>query len=55
VSASDCWAVGTSGTYTQVIAQNAGSGWSVVSSPSSYGSGLGGVSCTSSSDCWAVG
>jgi hypothetical protein len=60
-SASDCWAVGNSGggsnSRTLVEHWN-GSGWTIMPSPNGnpadYNS-LTGVSCASTSDCWAVG
>ena len=66
VSAGDCWAVGSAGNVasdsvagsTTLIEHNTGSGWSIVSSSTSSGvtdSELSGVTCVSSSDCWAVG
>ncbi|MGP8160146.1 MAG: hypothetical protein ACLQGJ_02825 [Candidatus Dormibacteria bacterium] len=60
VSADDCWAVGYStdadlDNYT-LIEQDAGSGWTIVSSPTPSGGGqLNGVSCAGAGDCWAVG
>jgi hypothetical protein len=61
-SASSCWAVGISnsagGTEQALIEQYAGSGWSIVSSPSPPGSldsQLASVACVSATDCWAVG
>jgi hypothetical protein len=63
VDADDCWAVGDSPSASAInglplIEHNAGSGWSIVSSPdppdSTYGE-LSGVTCTSADDCWAVG
>jgi RNA polymerase sigma factor (sigma-70 family) len=53
VSASDCWAVGSS---TPILHWN-GSSWTDVSPPQAangYGQ-LYGVACVSASDCWAVG
>jgi hypothetical protein len=61
-SASDCWAVGNSvdaqkNPLNGVILQWNGSQWSQVTAPSSGQSydQLDSVTCTSSSDCWAVG
>lgn len=63
-SASDCWAVGYSyaakigSTYQTLIERWDGTSWSIVSSPNSTpgeNSYLLSVSCTSASDCWAVG
>jgi Dockerin type I domain len=65
-SASDCWAVGNAvpaaqalaGTYQTLIEHWDGTLWTIVSSPngSSFGSDyLNGVTCTSVSNCWAVG
>src|SRR5439155_10824777 len=69
-SASDCWAVGEyggnyyNGTPNQtLIEQWDGTQWSIVTSPnyptrtgeSYYGNYLEGVTCTSPSQCWAVG
>ncbi|HSH39568.1 MAG TPA: hypothetical protein VK993_12355 [Chthoniobacterales bacterium] len=61
VSAADCWAVGINYeaepefSRTLVLRWN-GSAWSAVPSPNlSRGNLLNGVSCTSTSDCWAVG
>ncbi len=61
VSADDCWAVGstleldtaTNNVVGEMLHWN-GSSWVVVSSPAGAGA-LDSVSCTSSSDCWAVG
>ncbi|MGC8462024.1 MAG: WxL domain-containing protein [Candidatus Dormibacteria bacterium] len=61
VSASDCWAAGyaSNGTTDQtLIEQWNGTNWSIVSSPDTSTSEtnyLGGVSCVSSSACWAAG
>jgi len=62
VSASDCWAVGYSvdidGKWQTLVEQDAGSGWSIVSSPNPSGSTHGelfGVTCVGAGDCWAVG
>src|ERR1700736_515874 len=63
-SAVDCWAVGTYKTglqnrYTQTLIEHwEGSSWSAVTSPntgSTLQNRLNGVTCTSASDCWAVG
>jgi hypothetical protein len=63
-SASDCWAVGTSGQFaTGSIEQTLiehwnGSSWVIVNSPNTsptQGNSLFGVTCASKSDCWAVG
>jgi hypothetical protein len=62
VTVNDCWAVGDSnpadsGTQS-LIEQNAGSGWSIVSSPDPSGSlfsQLTGVACVTADECWAVG
>ena len=63
-SAADCWAVGHYGTspgvpaYQTLILHWTGSSWTIVSSPntsSAQTNYLRGVSCTSSSNCWAVG
>ena len=67
-SASDCWAVGFSGTPANVnpigeidstlIEKDTSNGWSIVPSPNppgSQGSDLYGVTCVSATDCWAVG
>jgi hypothetical protein len=60
-SASDCWAVGYSDVvggsgYSTLIEQWNGSVWKIVSSPNNTGNNiLYGVTCTSTSDCWAVG
>ena len=64
-SASDCWAVGYSGSsdypnepkFTFITHQN-GAGWATVTSPNVTGadnSVLRSVTCVSTSDCWAVG
>ena len=61
VTASDCWAVGDyyTGSYWQtLIEQWNGTSWSIVSSPdtsTTQTNVLDGVTCVSSSDCWAVG
>jgi hypothetical protein len=65
VSADECWAVGggaydatgSSGANT-VIEQYAGSGWTIVPSPSAsvgMNNSLTAVTCVSADDCWAVG
>jgi hypothetical protein len=60
-SSKNCWAVGgyqtTSGSDLNQALRWNGSAWSQVSVPSPGGSfnNLLGVSCTSASDCWAVG
>ena len=60
-SASDCWAVGyyNNGTRDQTLIERwNGSSWAIVTSPNTgttdYNN-LYGVSCTSASQCWAVG
>jgi hypothetical protein len=63
VSASDCWAVGNSSLdlsdvqNTQTLIEHwDGSSWTLVSSPNpGIANGLNGVTCVSSSECWAVG
>jgi len=66
VSASDCWAVGyynTSnialpGNFQTLVERYDGTSWSIVSSPNTSATAdnvLFGVTCTSSSDCWALG
>jgi hypothetical protein len=61
VNVSDCWAVGDDSDSSGVpihplIEENTGSGWSVVSNPSSSDSGsLQAVTCVNADDCWAVG
>jgi hypothetical protein len=60
-SESQCWAVGyalKSNGYTQtLIEQWDGSAWSIVASPNPgpYNNALIGVTCSSASECWAVG
>src|SRR4029077_12910122 len=64
-SASDCWAVGyydyyNNGTVAKtLIEQWNGTSWSIVTSPNTSATDsdflTGGVTCTSASDCWAVG
>jgi hypothetical protein len=61
-SASDCWAVGYSdvaGSHSQTLIEHwDGSSWTIVSSPNSSTSEsnfLLGITCTSATDCWAVG
>lgn len=63
-SAVDCWAVGTYKTglqnrFTQTLIEHwDGSSWSAVMSPNTgptLQNRLNGVTCTSASDCWAVG
>ena len=65
VNADECWAVGggaleatgSSGVGT-VIEQYAGSGWTIVPSPSAsvgLSNSLAAVTCVSADDCWAVG
>jgi hypothetical protein len=64
-SGSDCWAVGYSGGtggsdgWPQTLIEHwDGTSWSIVPSANSranQSNSLGGVACTSASDCWAVG
>src|SRR5882724_9578692 len=61
-SASDCWAVGdylTDNFYYQTVIEHwNGAAWSIVRSPNTSATQdnlLRGVTCTSASDCWAVG
>jgi hypothetical protein len=65
-SSSDCWVVGTAYDYSAnssrtLVEHWNGSSWSIIPSPSGPYSGdgamneLSGVSCSSASDCWAVG
>jgi hypothetical protein len=61
-SASECWAVGyysnSSGYYQTLIEQWSGTSWSIVTSPNTSPTEynlLSGVTCTSASECWAVG
>ena len=60
-SASDCWAVGrywNGSVYQTLIERWDGTSWAIVASPNSSvtrGNWLYGVTCVSSSDCWAVG
>jgi hypothetical protein len=57
-----CWAVGAAGVsrdHNGILHWN-GQAWSKTATPRPYGTGrdprgLGGLACTSSSDCWAVG
>jgi hypothetical protein len=63
LSASDCWAVGSylidaTPTRAPLTEHWDGSGWTLVASPSAVGgdeSVLASVTCSASSDCWAVG
>jgi hypothetical protein len=67
LSPTDCWAVGataapstsTSPLEAPVIAEYAGAGWEVASSPAVQGGPngavLSGIACSSADDCWAVG
>jgi hypothetical protein len=61
VSSTDCWAVGdyyNGSTYQTLIEQWDGNSWLIVTSPNTSTSQLNylnGVTCTSTSDCWAVG
>jgi hypothetical protein len=63
VSASDCWAVGeynfgtpASPLYRTAIEQWNGTSWTTVVSPDQSGTNfLQGITCTSASNCWAVG
>src|SRR6266576_1338798 len=65
VSASDCWAVGSSqtlelaGSAAQTLTERwDGSSWTIVPSPNTdakQSNSLTGVTCVSASDCWAVG
>jgi hypothetical protein len=62
-SASDCWAVGfriNSSSIRQTLTEHwDGAAWTIVASPNTSGiqdnNALNGVTCASSSDCWAVG
>jgi hypothetical protein len=60
-SASECWAVGyhfTNGAYRTLIERWDGTAWAIVNSPNTSATQynfLIGVTCTSASDCWAVG
>ncbi|PYL02849.1 MAG: hypothetical protein DME32_05445, partial [Verrucomicrobia bacterium] len=60
-SPSDCWAVGSyrNGFYNQTLIEHwNGTAWSIVTSPNTsttQSNGLSGVTCTSASNCWAVG
>src|SRR6267378_1167454 len=59
-SASECWAVGLSGTSLgqTLIERWDGSSWAIVNSPNTsatLSNFLYGVTCASASDCWAVG
>ena len=66
-SPADCWAAGSTGApqtptaplEAPLIAQSAGAGWEVASSPSVQGGPngavLSGIACSSGDDCWAVG
>ena len=62
ISASDCWAVGEGNmgpggpnAHAHTLAEHwNGTAWSIVTTPST-GFAFSGVSCVSSSDCWAVG
>jgi hypothetical protein len=64
-SASDCWAVGDyvifsgNGFYYQTLVEHwNGAAWSIVPSPNAttgQDNQLRGVTCTSASDCWAIG
>jgi hypothetical protein len=60
-SASDCWAAGYyyNGSHSQTLIEHwDGSAWSIVPSPNSSTSEsnfLLGITCTSATDCWAVG
>jgi hypothetical protein len=59
--AGDCWAVGsytvTGNSFQTLIEEDAGNGWSIVSSPHPSGmtGELFGVTCVGANDCWAVG
>ncbi len=60
-SVRDCWAAGTyySGSVYQTLIEHwDGTSWAIVPSPNATttdNNGLGGVTCASASDCWAVG
>src|SRR5437588_158952 len=60
-SASDCWVVCAcrAGFYDQTLIEHwNGTEWSIVTSPNTsttQSNGLGGVTCASASNCWAVG
>jgi hypothetical protein len=61
ISATNCWAVGVyynvNGIGQTLAEQWNGSSWTIVPSPNStkQSNGLNGVTCTSQSQCWAVG
>ncbi len=60
VSASECWAVGLSGTSLgqTLIERWGGTSWAIVTSPNTsatLSNFLYGVTCVSATDCWAVG
>ena len=61
IPASNCWGVGvyynSSGLGETLIEQWNGSSWAIVPSPNSttQSNGLNGVTCSSASECWAVG
>jgi hypothetical protein len=63
VSSSDCWAAGssvnsTTGIYQTLIERWNGSSWTIVTSPNSLpvqNNYLYGLTCASTSECWAVG
>jgi len=61
-SAGDCWAVGrygnASGVQQTLVEHDSGSGWTLVSSPSTDATQdniLSGVTCVSPTNCWVVG
>ena len=61
VTTTDCWAIGSktvSGGERTVIVRWNGTAWTIVTSPNPTGSDdamLSGISCSSATDCWAVG
>lgn len=61
VTATSCWAVGAAtidGTGTRMVMRSAGNTWGIVNTPTLPGtlwSTFMGVTCTSATDCWAVG
>ena len=55
VSATECWAVGSTDNYKQALIERwDGSSWSVADAPQT-GFNLSAVTCVSATDCWAVG
>jgi hypothetical protein len=51
----DCWAVGQQGSGAPLIEHDTGAGWVAVSTPAVAFGQLSGVTCSVTTNCWAVG